>query len=116
MAKIRNRPCELGEQTGEQLARFSDNAEQEWMRSAGFIPVRCASCAFTKGTYPNRCLTTVADAMKCTMERVPFYCHHDVNLRRPEESKPHSICAGWILLHDAEPPVPAPWKFSDEYK
>lgn len=116
MAKIRNRPCELGEQVGANLARFADHAEQEWRDSElGFVPVRCASCAFKEGTYPNRCLTTVSDAMKCTMERNPFYCHHDVKLKRPGEKQPHSICAGWILLHDAKPPVTVPWLYSDEY-
>lgn len=115
MTKVRNRPCPLGIETGKNLAKFADHAEQQWRESMGFVPARCGSCAFKEGTYPNGCLTTVADAMKCTMERRPFYCHHDVNLKRPDEKQPHSICAGWLLLHSAEPPVKAPWKFADEY-
>ncbi len=116
MTKVRNRQTPIGIETGEHLARFTDKAEQMW-REAGmsFIPKRCGSCAYKGGTYPNGCVPTVADAMKCTMERRPFYCHHDVNLKNPALTPPHSLCAGWILLNTAEPPVQAPWKYSDEY-
>lgn len=112
MAKVRNRPSPVGIETGSHLARFTDKAEQDWHEAGmNFIPQRCASCAFRSGTVPNGCVTTVADAMKCTMERKPFHCHHGMKGHGPE-----SVCAGWILLNSAQPPVQAPWKYSDEYE
>lgn len=105
------------------LLAYADSCEADYpllakdlRKEMGFVPARCASCAFKKGTYPNRCLTTTADAMKCVMEHVPFYCHHDVNLKHPETTPPHSLCSGWMMLNRADKPVQVPWKFSDEYK
>lgn len=115
MAKERNRPSQDGRAVGENLARFADVEEEKWRKELGFVPARCASCAYRKGTYPNGCLSTVADAMKCTMERNPFMCHHGVKLKGPKsEQKPLTICAGWLLLHSGTPPVEAPWPYNDE--
>jgi len=110
--KERNRPSPEGRAVGDNLARFADAEEKRWRKEMGFVPVRCASCAFRKGTYPNGCLSTVSDAMKCSMQRIPFYCHHDVKLKR-EDQDPKTICGGWILLHNGNEPVRAPWPWSN---
>ena len=106
-----NRPCEFGRELGRNLACFADLAEQKW-RDAGvnFIPQRCHSCAFGPGTYPNGCISTVADAMKCIMERKPFYCHHGI-----KDGDPPSVCAGWMLLQNGDAVIKAPWEFSGDY-
>lgn len=63
---VRNEPCALGEMAGAELARLT-----------GEVPTACDECAFRKGAIGNRCLPTVAAAIKCVMEGVPFYCHKD---------------------------------------
>src|SRR5947207_14076787 len=108
----RNRPSQEGRALGENIARFADVEEDKWRKELGYVPVRCKSCAYRKGSYPNSCLSTVADAMKCTMERIPFFCHHDVKLKQSGKQQPHTICGGWILLYSNEPPVKAPWPFT----
>lgn len=107
MTITHNKPCDLGRALGENMARFADHAEQEWREQMGFVPVRCASCAFTKGTFPNGCLGTQADATKALMERKPFYCHHkDSHGNLP-------LCAGWLMLGDpSKPPVKVPWDYT----
>lgn len=111
----RNRPSPEGRALGENMARFADVEEAKWREQMGFVPVRCKSCAFRKGTFPNGCLATVGDAMKCSMERKPFMCHQGVNLRAPKnEQHPLSICGGWLLLHSGDAPVKAPWPYSDD--
>ena len=109
--KAINQPCETGRELGRNLARFADVAEQEWRDSGiSFVPQRCHSCAFKAGTYPNGCISTVADAMKCMMEREPFYCHHGI-----KDGEPSAVCGGWLLLQNGDPPVQVPWKFSGDY-
>lgn len=56
------------------------------------IPDRCKTCAFRKGTVPNRCIDTVADAMKCVMEGIPFKCH----VPKGGELAVDQMCAGWM--------------------
>lgn len=65
---------------------------------------RCNTCAFRKGTFPNQCLATVADALKCALEHVDFHCHE-----RP------GLCAGYEVMKSSKP-ISAPWPFamSDE--
>ena len=101
----RNKPCALGREVGKNLARMTDEAEEQWRAELGFFPVRCASCAFRKGTFPNGCLSTVADAMKCAMEvDPPFHCHHGA-----KPSGPQSLCAGYLLLAGKRTEVPWPF-------
>lgn len=108
MTQVRNKPCAEGMALGENLARFADKSEQRWREELGFVPVRCASCAFKNGTYPNGCLATVADATKCLMEGKPFYCHH-----RPHPDDPQPLCAGWLLISaEGGQRVECPWPFS----
>jgi len=102
-----NKPCELGERLGEHMARFVETAEQEWREKMGFVPVRCATCAFKKGAYPNRLLGTMANATKCVMERETFYCHYN----RSENGEPQRICAGWMMLNSGGLGVKAPWNY-----
>jgi hypothetical protein len=91
-----NEPTRDGWELGFHLAKFVDAAKLK--------ADRCVTCAFRSGTYANGCETTVMDALKCVMERVPFQCH--------EENK---LCGGYVSLC-AETPTKTemPWPFSDE--
>ena len=66
---------------GEHLARFADLEHARTGRDT-----RCETCTFRAGTPANTTLN-VANAMKCTMEGEPFYCH--------ETDRP---CGGWVAL------------------
>jgi hypothetical protein len=91
-----------GFEHGYHMARFVDAEEAKGVLANG--NVRCATCAFRQGTYPNGSPTTQLDALKCVMEGVQFLCH--------EENK---CCAGWSLLRRASSgTTQLPWKFSDE--
>lgn len=107
----RNEPCDDGRKLGANLARHADNAEKRWREEMQYVPVRCSSCAFKEGTYPNGCLATVADATKCLVEGVPFYCHHKVKGLHPDERVPRTLCGGWILLN-GRLRTKCPWPFS----
>jgi hypothetical protein len=107
MGLIRNKPEAAGYSLGEHLDRFfahqitPDSAEDR----------RCATCAFRKGTYANGCVPTVMDALKCTMEKVPFHCH--------ERGREGCLCFGYeTLTKDSDRVVLTrpDWKFSDEYR
>lgn len=93
---IRNRPTPEGQELGSHLARLF-----------GDVPGRCQSCAFRAGTIPNGCPTTVMDALKCLLEKVPFTCHED-------KSDDPRLCAGYAAMLDENPPVEVPWPFSYE--
>jgi hypothetical protein len=116
MTQKRNMPSPEGRALGEQLGRLADAAETD-MRSKlpdGF-PERCASCAFRPGTFPNGCLETVMDALKCTMEGKMFYCHHG----KPDAEGRHTDpCIGYLVsrasVYGTEP-LEVPWKYSHEY-
>ena len=71
---------------GRELVRFF---EQEEPASA---PPRCHDCAFRAGTLANESYT-IANALKCVMEGIPFYCHHG-----EENGEPTRLCRGWIAL------------------
>ena len=82
---VPNLPSSMGEELGKQLARFADIEAKAQPEARP----RCDDCAFKLGTTPNRCLSTVADALKCVVEREPFFCHKE---------DPPKLCAGFILL------------------
>lgn len=102
MNKIENRPTREGFELGFTLARFVDNAPQ--------IAERCFTCAFRQGTDANGSPVTTMDALKCTMEGVPFYCHEI-----EDRENPHRLCAGYVNLRAASPSkISTFWPFSDE--
>lgn len=66
---------------GDHLARFCEHEFTEHGRDT-----RCETCAFRRGTLANTSLN-VANALKATVEREPFWCH--------ESDRP---CGGWSML------------------
>lgn len=99
---------------GQHLARYADEAEAK-IRAMGIEPPqRCASCAFTAGTFPNtKAPATALDALKCLVEDHPFGCHHD----KGPDGLPTRLCAGFRMIQAAETGpklLKAPWPFSDE--
>lgn len=105
-----NLPCPTGIEFGAHLARFVE-VEVATLEDAGRpVPEMCGSCAFRRGTLPNGCLTTLADAFKCVMEQETFLCHEEEPIGR--------ACGGWAILRGASPkdsgPVEMPWGYSTE--
>lgn len=116
MSKNVNVPTPEGRQLGAQLARLADKSEAEMLAEQGMAPVRCKSCAFRLGTFPNGCPTTVMDALKCVMEAVPFYCHCSP---RNQQGFHSGLCAGYIvasssLARGTAPAIETFWPFSHE--
>ena len=73
---IRNHPTPEGREMGAHLARWTEAALPK-LAAMGQEDDRCKTCAFREGTVPNRCIDTVADAMKCVVEgEHMFLCHH----------------------------------------
>lgn len=104
---VRNRPCKEGKLLGAELARLTDHAERKQLEKFPNMKVRCRTCAFRLGTVPNGCVETVMDALKATMEQVPFMCHESV--------WNHDPCMGWVVAASAVTnsiPLPTPWEFS----
>ena len=101
---VRNLPSKEGEALGEHLARIT---EIELARLRQDFPNHkepCGTCAFRRGTFPNRCSSTVMDALKCVMQKEDFRCHEDGKL-----------CCGWMIAMKATaelPPMKAPWDYS----
>lgn len=116
MTVERNVPTPEGRAAGQQLARLCDTSERAMLAEKGAAPYRCASCAFKPGTFPNGCLETVADALKCVVEGVPFYCHHS---EKNGAGNHIGLCAGYLISRAALearafPEVKTPWPFSHE--
>lgn len=104
---IRNASTPEGRVIGERIAQWCDDAEPKARLVAPSIPHRCASCAFRKGNHlANGSPNTVMDALKCVMEKTPFYCH-DVH-------RPDHLCSGWLMMvaADDKPARDAPWPFT----
>jgi hypothetical protein len=89
----RNIPTPEGRALGAQLARFFDLEYPKAKAKFPSIAERCKSCAFRLGTFPNGCLETSLDALRCSVSGEPFYCHMDM-----EDGKPTKLCAGWAVL------------------
>lgn len=102
---IRNKPTPEGYALGEHVARFCDEELKRYESSGMAVPQRCSTCAYRAGTYANGCLPTVADALKCALEGVPFECHEHLRA----EAAP--ICSGWMILRGKTGGVTAPWDF-----
>lgn len=85
-------PCEVGEAVGEIIARLADESEARMRAHDMSPPPRCGDCAFRRGSLPNRCLPTVANALKSVIEGEPFFCHHGLDAN----GEATRVCAGWI--------------------
>jgi hypothetical protein len=91
------------------MARFADQAEPEVRLKEPAFPVRCGTCAFRAGTIPNGCAGTLMDALKCVVERTPFYCHE-----RKGEDGSEAFCIGWAMLaltDERKSAGETPWPF-----
>lgn len=93
-SKIPNRVTEEGRELGRQLARLCDG------ELAGRRDDRCRSCAFRAGDHlANGSPETLMTALKCAMERTPFWCH--------EVDRP---CAGWVAMQTLKgEEIAVPW-------
>lgn len=87
---VRNTPCDLGREVGSILADMAERGAAIDRRKFPHAKGPCRTCAFRRGSFPNGCLTTTADALKCVIETVPFYCHEDMNGGHPSR-----LCEGW---------------------
>lgn len=84
-----------GRQLGSRLASFCDVEAEKQGRDG-----RCSTCAFRSGEHvANGSPETLMSALKCVMEREPFWCH--------ETDRP---CAGWLLMRiEAGAETVMPW-------
>lgn len=98
---IKNRATDEGRALGAQMARFADIEAERSGRDG-----RCGTCAFRAGDHlANGSPETLMTALKCVMEREPFWCH--------EHDRP---CAGWQLLKaDKDAAVEMPWPYIDGF-
>ena len=89
----------VGQQLGQQLARF---AEVEVAK--GKSDRRCGTCAFRQGDHlANGSPETLMTALKCVIERHPFWCH--------AKDEP---CGGWLLLRSEKgEKVEVDWDYID---
>lgn len=91
---VPNRPDELGYQVGSIIADWAEKGAVLDAKAHPNAPDPCATCAFTRGTMPNGCLPTVANALKCVVEvEHLFYCHHGL---KPGDENPTKLCAGYM--------------------
>lgn len=107
-AKRIGRITPISIEAGQQVARLAENAVAR-VAAMGDPDERCSTCAFRLGTQPNQCGDTLSDAMKCIIEREPFYCHDKKRIGRP--------CHGWFAVSVVTRGMPAgkaPWPFSHE--
>ena len=90
-----NQATEEGRLLGAQLARLCDGEAAKTGKDG-----RCSTCAFRAGDHlANGSPETLMTALKCAMEREPFWCH--------EQDVP---CAGWLMFRfGAGETVEAPW-------
>lgn len=81
------------------MARLCDGEAERTGRDG-----RCSTCAFRAGDHiANGSPETLMTALKCAMEREPFWCH--------EHDQP---CSGWLLFRfPAHATVQAPWPVID---
>jgi hypothetical protein len=105
LTEIRNKPSPEGYEVGKELARLCETQVEKYRGLGMAAPRRCNTCAYRAGTYANGCLPTVADALKCALENVPFECHE----HRKEDPAP--VCAGWMVMKGKAGEVKAPWNF-----
>ena len=107
-AKRLGRISPVSIEAGEHMARMAETAVAQ-VAAMGDPDERCSTCAFRKGTLPNQCADTICDALKCVVEREPFYCH--------DKGRKGRVCHGWFaaaVVTKDMPPTPAPWPFSHD--
>ena len=97
---VPNEPSEAGASLGRELARFARVAEAKVHAQFADAPPLCDECAFREGTIPNRCASTVMDALKCAVEGVPFFCHKGMSSGHDD---PKWLCRGWCALSQGKP-------------
>jgi hypothetical protein len=105
-AKAVGRVTPESQQLGAMIASMADKASVQ-LAAQGEPDERCVSCAFRAGTAPNQCGDTLLDAIKCVVEREPFFCH----------VKKGWPCHGWFAAAVATKDMPkqiAPFPFSHE--
>ena len=101
MALRPNRPTPEGSALGKELARLCDIEAAKSPEARK----RCATCAFRSGDHlANTSPETLMTALKCAMERKPFWCHH---IGPNGEQR---ACAGWRLML-AEVGTEVPWDY-----
>lgn len=90
-----------GAQLGDMLARFF---ERELSDQPNEIRERCSTCAFRPGTLPNQSAGTLMNALKCVVERDPFFCH--------EKGREGCHCVGYdVMTKKKSAPGKAFWDF-----
>lgn len=95
--EVPNRPSNTGRALGANLARLTDKAEADLLVDFPNHTQRCKTCAFKAATFPNGCLATVMDAMKCVVEGIPFMCHQVMG----QNGEPKDVCAGYMIAISA---------------
>lgn len=93
MSEERNKPCDAGRKLGSLLAKLTDRSEPAVLALFPDHAQRCNSCAFRGGTFPNGCMETVLDALKCVVEDIPFMCHQNMD----SDGEPQDLCAGYMI-------------------
>jgi hypothetical protein len=96
-----NHPTDEGRALGREVARLAD---AEFAANPALRP-RCHDCAFLAGTEPNSIAGTLMNALKCAIERDPFYCHVI-----PADGR-QRLCAGWEAMLNRGEPMQAPWPY-----
>ena len=93
-----NLPSPEGRELGAHMARLCDR------ELIGKPDNRCTTCAFRAGDHiANGSPETLMSALKCAMEREPFWCH--------EHDRP---CAGWLAMRClAGETIAVPWDYVD---
>jgi hypothetical protein len=93
---IENSATDEGRELGAMLAKFCDQEAEKQGKDG-----RCSTCAFRAGNHlANGSPATLMSALKCAMEREPFWCH--------EADRP---CSGWSLMRaEAGGEYAVPWE------
>lgn len=94
---VPNLPSPEGAALGRELARLVAGEFAKFTNP----PVMCDECAFRAGTIPNQCASTLMDAIKCTHEGEPFYCHKGYK-GDPDRDEPKRLCAGYVACTMSE--------------
>lgn len=94
----RQRPSPHGAALGEAMASMIDKIAER----APHLDTRCSSCAFKRGTIPNKMAGTLKDAFDCVVgiDDALFMCHDKPGVVSGRV-EPTTICAGYTLAQYA---------------